>query len=139
MTNEGNVERTVGSSKETQTNQENAAVSNCTMCGLCRTACPCYNILLNESISPRGKATILKEGFPSKHIYLCTLCKACENACILNDINLVEKIRDFRQELVSLGVTTEVNKKMIENVRKFGNPLGEVNDSNRKKIDLFCC
>ena len=111
--------------------------TKCTLCGLCKTSCPCYKILLDEAISPRGKATLLKRDFPSKHFYLCTMCKACEKNCILPDIDLMEKIREYRQELVSLGITTEANRRMIENIRQTGNAIGIVEKG--KKIDLFCC
>ena len=111
--------------------------TKCTLCGLCKTSCPAYKILLDESVSPRGKATLLKRDFPAKHFYLCTLCKACEKNCILYDIDLIEKIRAYRQELVDLGMTTEANKRMIANVRATGNTLGNVEKG--KKIELFCC
>ena len=111
--------------------------TKCTLCGLCKTSCPTYKILLDEAISPRGKAVLLKRDFPSKHFYLCTLCKACENSCILSDIDIIEKIRDYRSELVDLGITTEANKRMISNIRRFGNPFGIVEKG--KKIELFCC
>jgi Fe-S oxidoreductase len=111
--------------------------TKCTLCGLCKTSCPAYKVLLNESISPRGKAILLKRDFPSKHFYLCTMCKACENACILSDIDLVEKIRRYRAELVDLGISTDANKRMIANIRQFGNPFGVVEKG--KKVELFCC
>jgi Fe-S oxidoreductase len=111
--------------------------TKCTLCGLCKASCPAYKVLLNESISPRGKAILLKRDFPSKHFYLCTMCKACENACILSDIDLIEKIRRYRSELVDLGISTDANKRMIANIRQFGNPFGIVEKG--KKVELFCC
>jgi len=111
--------------------------TKCTLCGICKFSCPTYKIFLDEAVSPRGKATMLKKGFPSKYFYLCTLCKACEETCILKDIDIVEKIRDFRKDLVDLGITTEANKAMIENIRQYGNPFGKVEPG--KKITLFCC
>jgi len=111
--------------------------TKCTLCGLCKTACPCYKIFLDESVSPRGKATMIKRDFPSNHLYLCTLCKACENACILKDIDIVEKIRNYRQELVGLGMVTEATRRMIANIRRTGNAIGEAIPG--KKIELFCC
>jgi len=113
--------------------------TNCTLCGLCRLQCPFYKIFLNETASPRGKAVMLKQKAPSRHFYLCTLCKACAQACILKDLDLDEKIRKFRQDLVELGMTTEANERMIENIRRYGNTIGPVDASNKKKIELFCC
>jgi Fe-S oxidoreductase len=113
--------------------------TKCTLCGLCRLSCPIYKIFLNETASPRGRAVLLKQNSPSRHFYLCTLCKACEHACILKDIDLTDKIRKFRQDLVELGMTTEANERMIENIRRYGNTVGPVDESNKKKIELFCC
>ena len=111
--------------------------TKCTLCGLCKMSCPCYKVLLDEAVSPRGKATLIKRDFPAKHLFLCTMCKACENSCILSDIDLTEKIRQYRQELVELGMATDANKRMIENIRKFGNPFGPIEKG--KKIELHCC
>lgn len=112
--------------------------TNCTLCGLCRLSCPVYKVFLNETAGPRGKAVLLRQNSPSRHFYLCTLCKACEKTCILKDIDLTEKIRKFRQDLVELGMTTEANERMIENIRRYGNTIGPI-DPNKKKIELFCC
>ena len=111
--------------------------TKCTLCGLCKMSCPAYKILLNEAISPRGKATLIKRDYPSKYLYLCTLCKKCEDSCILSDIDIVEQIRKSRQEMVDLGMITKANKRMISNIRRFGNPIGEAEKG--KKIELFCC
>ena len=111
--------------------------TNCTLCGICKFSCPTYKIFFDESTAPRGKATMLKKGLPSKYFYLCTLCKACEEACILKNIDVVEKIRDFRKELVDIGMTTEANERMIKHIREFGNPFGRIEKG--KKIELYCC
>jgi len=111
--------------------------TNCTLCGICKFSCPTYKIFFDESISPRGKATMLKKGLHSKYFYLCTLCKACEEACILKNIDVVEKIRGFRKELVDSGITTEANEKMIRNIREFGNPFGKIEPG--RKVVLYCC
>ncbi len=111
--------------------------TKCTLCGLCRTSCPAWKVLLDEGATPRGKAVCIKKDFPSKYLYLCTTCKACENACILKNIDLVQKIKDYRQELVKLGMIPDTNKKMIANIRQYGNPFGPIEPG--KKIDLFCC
>jgi len=111
--------------------------AKCTLCGICKFSCPTYKFFFNEAVSPRGKAIMLKKRFPSKYFYLCTLCKACEESCILKDINTVERIREFRKHLIDQGMTTESNKAMIENIRNFGNPFGEIKEG--KKLALYCC
>ena len=111
--------------------------TKCALCGLCRMKCPIYKVFMNETASPRGKAVMLKQSFPSRYFYLCTFCGACEQACIVKDIDLIDKIRKFRQELVDLRITTDANERMIANVRKYGNTLGPI--ENKKKMELFCC
>lgn len=111
--------------------------TKCTLCGICKFSCPAYKIFFDEAVSPRGKAMMLKKEFPSKYLYLCTLCKACEEACILKEIDIVEKVRSFRKDLVDLGITTEANERMIKSIREFGNPFGKVEPG--RKVELFCC
>ena len=122
-------------SEEIKINPERT--TKCTTCGICKFSCPVFVLAKNEAVSPRGKAVLIKQSFPSKHFYLCTMCKACEEACILKDIDLIDKIRDMRQDLVELGMTTEANRVMIDNVRKYGNAIGKIEPG--KKIQLFCC
>lgn len=111
--------------------------TTCTLCGLCKLNCPIYRVFFNEAAAPRGRAVMLKHQFPSKHFYLCTLCKACEQACILENIDLTDKIRQFRKELVDLKLTTEANERMMENIRRYGNTIGPVDE--KRKVELFCC
>lgn len=111
--------------------------TECTFCGICKLACPLYKISLNETASPRGKAILLKESLFDKALYLCTLCLGCETACILRNVELVEKIREFRSKLVRKGIVTDANKRMLANVRKYGNAIGKVEKG--KLPTLFCC
>lgn len=107
----------------------------CTECGMCKTSCPAYKALQRETVSPRGKAMLIKEGIKNEVFYLCTLCKACEKNCPLNlDLGL----KEYRAELVQNRVETEATKKMIENVRQYGNPFGKVEKGKVPK-DLYCC
>ena len=111
--------------------------TKCTLCGLCRMSCPVYSVLLNEAVSPRGKAMMLKKDMPSQFMYLCTLCKACENACVLKDIDITQKIVEFRKEMVKNGIKTEANERMIDNIRRYGNAIGRIEPG--KKVTLWCC
>ncbi|MFH1210475.1 MAG: (Fe-S)-binding protein [archaeon] len=107
----------------------------CTECGLCKNACPVYRAAKRESVSPRGKAMLIKQDVKHGVFYGCTLCKACEVACPLNlDLGL----KEWRVELVKSGIETEAGKKMIENVRQYGNPFGKVEKGKVPK-DLYCC
>jgi len=108
-------------SKEEKNNElENA--KDCYLCGMCKSSCPVYEILLNERYSPRGKAILLKANEEDKTFYLCTLCGNCITKCPAK-VDL--KLREHRQKLVK-QLTTKANKKMIENLRRHGNPYGDV-------------
>ena len=107
----------------------------CTQCGFCKYSCPVFNVLLNEKYSPRGKMINIKD--LDEVAYYCTLCKACENECPIK-LEVPEKIREERKAIVEKGKETESNKTMIENVRKYGNPFGEV-EKGKKPKDLYCC
>jgi len=111
------------------------SAKKCTECGLCKNSCPAYKALKRETISPRGKAMLIKEDVKDEVFYACTLCKACEANCPLNlDLGL----KEWRVELVKNGVETEAGKTMIENVRQHGNPFGKVEKGKVPK-DLYCC
>ncbi len=107
----------------------------CTECGLCKNACPVYKALIKETVSPRGKALLIKEDVKNEIFYYCTLCKACEKACPLN---LDLGFKEYRKDLVKNGVEIESGKKMIENVRAYGNPFGKIEKGKIPK-DLYCC
>lgn len=114
---------------------EKGLKTKCTLCGFCKHSCPAYNVLIDESVSPRGKAVLLKSKVLSKHLYVCTLCKACEVFCTIPDIDLVSKIRKSREGMVSMGRETEAGKRLIENIRKHGTCV--VKSDGIRKQDLW--
>lgn len=114
-----------------------AESDKCTECGLCRNACPVFSILKSETLSPRGKVMILKEEIKDEIFYACTLCKNCTTACPLK-LDLDKDFRNHRAKLEQDKKTTKAYKLLIENVRKYGNPVGEVEEGKVPK-ELFCC
>jgi Fe-S oxidoreductase len=96
-------------------------ITKCTNCGLCKANCPVYKVLLEEKHSPRGKSYLQKENLKSNLFYFCTLCGACKIGCP-NDVDL--ELLKIRKVLVKEGIKIPENEKMIENIRKYGNPLG---------------
>lgn len=104
---------------------------------MCRTACPIFKAALTETSSPRTKALMRKKGWADKLMYACSLCKACRLACPAK-VKLDEEIENARKGLVRSGVETEANKRMIKNVREFGNPFGKVEKGKAPK-ELYCC
>ncbi len=106
----------------------------CINCGLCKTNCPVFKILREESVSPRGKSILLKDEVIDKVIFKCNLCKSCEENCPLG-IKICEGILKAREAAVLRGNGLKENKEMIENIKKKGNPFGDKKDSEK----LYCC
>lgn len=113
------------------------AKKKCVECGLCRTTCPVFAILKRETLSPRGRVLLMNVENKDKVFYACTLCKNCTVSCPL-ELELDKDFKNYRAKLAEDGVITEANKKMIANVRKFGNPLGKIEEGKIPK-ELFCC
>lgn len=105
----------------------------CSKCGFCKAVCPSFAILKKESMSPRGRAILTNKGVLDVSFYNCTICKACLFECPSSvDLDL----ENTRERIVKAGIETEANKKMIENIRKFDNPLGEKPEESK---ELYCC
>jgi len=111
-------------------------LDNCINCGMCKALCPVFKTIREESVSPRGKAILLKEKILDKVIYQCTLCKACEHKCPLN-IKVCDAIRKAREAAVLKGKGLKSNEEMIKNARKHGNPFGNSEVKDLEK--LYCC
>ncbi len=92
----------------------------CINCGLCKGKCPIYKVLLKEMFSPRGKAILKMNKIIDASFYLCTLCGFCKEEC---PVNYDLKILDEREKLVKEGKITKANKRILENIKKFGNPF----------------
>lgn len=110
-------------------------VEKCVKCGLCKSLCPVFKIIREETISPRGKAMILEKGVYDKIMYECSLCKACEEKCPA-ELKLCQAFKKARLVLVESGKETKENKEMIKNIRDFGNPFGKLQGKAKK---LYCC
>lgn len=107
----------------------------CSECGMCKNVCPIYKVELNEFKSPRGKAILKKEDIMDTVFFDCTMCKACEEVCPLNiEFDHIE----IRSRLVKAKMDPEANKEMIENIKKYGNPFGNV-EKGKKPKNLYCC
>ena len=107
----------------------------CVNCGMCKSLCPVFKTLRQEEYSPRGKAILLNKKILDKIIFECNLCKACEVKCPLN-IKVCDAIKKAREAMVLKGKGLKQNESMIDNIRKTGNPFGDV----KGKVDkLYCC
>lgn len=109
--------------------------NKCIRCGMCKSLCPVFKIVREETVSPRGKTMILDSKVYDKIVYECSLCKACEQKCPLN-LKLCDAFRKARKVLVEQGKETKENKEMIKNIKKEGNPFGKISGKPKK---LYCC
>lgn len=80
---------------------------------------------------------LLKEDVKDEVFFACTLCGSCKVACPLG-LGLDEDFRKHRAKLEKENKTTKSNRLLIENVRKYGNPIGKVEEGKIPK-NLFCC
>ncbi|MFH1127457.1 MAG: (Fe-S)-binding protein [archaeon] len=115
----------------------NKTLDDCTLCGLCKTNCPIFKATKLETKSARGRAILLKNKKLDDIIHQCTLCNSCKIECP-EEIDLPGEIRKAREESIKKGKETQANKKMIENIRKHGNPFGRQEKGKIPK-DLYCC
>ena len=102
---------------------------------MCRTVCPVYKVKLKETASPRTKVLLAKKDLFKQDFYECALCKACIEECPAK-VDL--QLKKIRQKLVKMKRETGPNKRMIRNIRQFGNPFGELK-KGEKPNELFCC
>lgn len=115
-------------------------IKDCTLCGLCKSNCPVFKATKLEPISARGRAIILMDNKNDNIIDIinkCTLCNSCKIECP-EGIDLPAEIRKAREHLIKTGNETTANKKMIGNIRKYGNPFGKPEKGKIPK-DLYCC
>mgnify|MGYP000353809914 CR=1 FL=1 len=100
----------------------------CIHCGACYNLCATWNL---TSRMPKSKSV--------ETVYDCTLCQNCTFNCPAK-INWQNIVRISRSRYNKEGKNTESNLRMIENIRKFGNPFGNNIDIDKDSInELFCC
>lgn len=97
----------------------------CIHCGACYDLCPTWNC---SGEMPKVRS--------EKTIFNCTLCQNCTFNCPAKiDWQNIARIR--RSQFTDQNLNTEHNLKMIENVRQYGNPFGDIGDG--PPAELFCC
>lgn len=109
----------------TQQNAQDAAdiIRNCVHCGFCTATCPTYQLLGDESDSPRGRIYLIRQLLETGtanaksrlHLDRCLLCRACETTCPSG---------------VQYGRLLETGRELLEQV----NPRPGVNTMRRKLL-----
>ena len=106
----------------------------CARCGYCNAVCPTYNFNKDkwESVSPRGKITLLRKGLKEKHprefidkLFQCNLCGACKEVC-QTDIDLTKLWLYLREEAHSETLDSLV--KFNEILNDFHNVAGSASE-----------
>ncbi len=117
----------------------------CINCGSCLYFCPIYRQIFDNygydyfggiGIAKTAFINDLKKAF-ERGLYYCTTCRSCKVNCPL-EIDTAEIIKKLREISVNEKIETESNKKMIENIREYGNPFGKVEEGKIPK-ELYCC
>ncbi|NLI74420.1 MAG: (Fe-S)-binding protein [Euryarchaeota archaeon] len=105
----------------------------CTMCGFCKSVCPTFEGVGKDTGVARGRV-ILSYGLLMKDIpaddsviealYQCTTCMDCERRCP-SKIKVVDIVERARKDLVDAGHILPKHRKIVDNIRTYGNPYGE--------------
>ncbi len=98
-------------------------LENCNLCGKCKEVCPIYQIVKKETVSPRGKAILIKKDILDKVFYICTLCGACKEICP-NNVDLLSFIKKRRKLLVEKGIESKKNREMVEKIKEKFSEIG---------------
>ena len=96
-------------------------IRNCVHCGFCTATCPTYQLLGDESDSPRGRIYLVRQLLETGsannrtrlHLDRCLLCRSCETTCPSG---------------VQYGKLLETGRELLEQV----NPRPPVNTLRRK-------
>ncbi|MEW6328593.1 MAG: LUD domain-containing protein [Candidatus Micrarchaeota archaeon] len=116
----------------------------CINCGACDNACPSYHQLAEffgfERAGGKGLIShVIADERDENNLraYLCLACSGCKEDCPAKiDIPLL--IKKLRARMAKNGFELETNRQMVENVRKYGNPFGEIEEGEIPK-NLYCC
>ncbi len=105
----------------------------CTMCGFCKSVCPAFEDIGWDIGVARGRV-ILAYGLMQKEIpadpsvvealYQCTTCKDCERRCP-SKVKVVEVVERARRDLVDADIVLPAHRKVVESIKKYGNPYGD--------------
>ncbi len=108
-------------------------VEKCILCGLCRQDSQLLKLTNKETLSARGKAILIKKGILDKVFYIDPLSNATVRSCPTG-VNIASAVRKQREKMVESGIETKANRRMIENIREFGNPYGRMKKEEIKEV-----
>ncbi len=121
------------------------ACSRC-RCGCCKDQCPMYAEILEETISPKGRNTVVRalaKGIlePDERVvriaYSCLLCKRDELSCTAKLKN-AEATEAFRRYLVKKGVPLLPEHALLsKSLENYGNPWQESKSARKRWAKEF--
>ena len=117
----------------------------CINCGSCLYFCPVYRQIFNQyGLHYLGGIGVVKTAFlnnlleaVNRGLYWCTTCSACKVNCPVG-LDVSEMVKNLRSEALNNNLQTEANKKMINNIRNYGNTIGKIEEGEIPK-ELYCC
>lgn len=95
-------------------------IDDCNECGICKSVCPMYRIMLKESQSPRGMLIAESKCIKTPFVFNCADCFACREVCPSKVDFSIERIR----HKVIRDVEIEAARKILDNVKNYDNPYG---------------
>lgn len=114
----------------------------CTLCGYCKSVCPTFRATLWDNNTARSKimlayglikGEIEPDDSVVKSIFECTGCEDCMRRCP-SKVETIKIMMATRKELANLNLIPDNLKIALENIKKSGNPMGEIKD---KRIDFI--
>ncbi len=114
----------------------------CTSCGYCKSVCPTFKSTLWENNSARSKimlayglikGEIKPDDSIVQSIFECTGCEDCMRRCP-SKVETIKIIMATRSELANLNLIPDNIRIALDNIKKSGNPLGELKE---KRIDFI--
>ena len=110
-----------------------AGVDKCILCGLCRQDSSLFKLTGKEVLSARGKALLIKKGILDKIFYIDPLVNVTVAHCP-TDVDISEEVRKQRVRLVENGIESKPNRRMIESIREFGTPYGDLKAGDIQEV-----
>ena len=107
-----------------------AGVDKCILCGRCRQDSQLLKLTGKETLTGRGKALLIKKNILDSIFYIDPLNNLTVKNCPTK-VDIASEVRKQREKMVENGIETKANRRMIENIREFGNPYGRL-----KKIEI---
>ena len=113
----------------------------CCRCGCCKDGCPVYEVVLEESMSPKGRNELIRALYRGiveaderamRIVYSCLLCRRDEHSCGA-ELRNAEATEEFRRHLIRTGSKLlPEHDRLVKNLGNYGNPWGEPRSSRRR-------